>query len=105
VSPHDLFSFRTSSRLLYPADVQRPVLALEATHTAHVVSVVSELIAREAVFGGVWQRVGRIRKSMNIFAFPAVGTASPGKEQAAVLDACCVSPRYTLISLNVASCL
>lgn len=34
---------------MYPADVDRPVLALEASHAIHVVSVVGVLVSSEAV--------------------------------------------------------
>lgn len=50
MSAHNLFCLHSCSRLLDSSDIQRTVLALEAAHTTHVVSVVRELVPCEAVF-------------------------------------------------------
>ena len=103
--PNDLLRLHTRARLLNAPDVQRAVLPLEAAHTAHVVTVVCELVAREAVLGRVGERRGRIWQHMPVFAFPAVGAAAACEEEAAVLVPRCVCPREAGVAFDVAACL
>ena len=56
MSPYNLLCLCASPCFLYPTDVKRAVLPLEAAHTAHVVSVVCELVPGETVLGRVRER-------------------------------------------------
>ena len=105
MSPYNILCLCYSPCFLYPTDVKRAVLPLEAAHTAHVVTVVCELVAREAVLGRVGQRRGRIWQHMPVFAFPAVGAAAAREEEAAVLVPRCVCPREAGVAFDVAACL
>ena len=80
MSPYNLLCLRTSAGLLYPADVERAVLPLEAAHAAHVVSVVRELVSGKAVLRCIREGRGRIWKYVEVLAFPAVRAAATGEE-------------------------
>ena len=72
MSPYNLLCLRISAGLLYPADVERAVLPLEAAHAAHVVAVVGELVAAEAV--DVWvEDVMDRREAVEVFAVLTFG--------------------------------
>lgn len=90
MSCNHLLCLLAVARLLDSPNVQRPVLAVEAADTAHVVSVVCELVAREAVFRGVGHGVGGVGERMAVFAFPAVRAASACEEEADVFHSGCV---------------
>ena len=105
VLDHNLLRLGARTRLLYPANVERPVLPREAANTTHVVSVVRKLVSRKAVLGGIGQRSGRVGKHVEVFAFPAVRTAPTGEEQAAVLDPSGICSCQAGIAFNVAACL
>ena len=105
MSPYNLLCLRASPCFLYPTDVKRAVLPLEATDTAHIVSVVRKLVSRKAVLGGIGQRSGRVGKHVEVFAFPAVRTAPTGEEQAAVLDPSGICSSQAGVALDVTACL
>ena len=95
---HHLFRLLSISRLLNPANIQRPILPIETTHTSHIISIIRKLIPRETVFGAIWHGIRRIRKSVSILALPTVRTAASGKEEANIFHACSVGacePRVT----------
>lgn len=65
------------------ADVYGSVLAHKASHTAHVVSVVAELVAAEAVNVGV-EKVVDAGQTVQVLAVLALGADTAGKEEAEV---------------------
>ena len=103
--PDDFLGLDPRARLLYAADVERAVLALEGADTAHVVAVVRELVAREAVLGRVRQRDRRVGEHVQVLALPAVRAAPAGEEEAAVLDPRRVRAGEARIALDVAASL
>lgn len=77
---YHLFRLLPISRLFNPANIQRPILPIEATHTSHIISVICELVPREAVLGTIRHGIRRVGKSVSIFALPAVWTTPTSKE-------------------------
>ena len=57
----DLLGLVARAHLLNPPNVQRPILAVEAAHTAHVVAIVRELVPGEAVLGAIGECSIRVR--------------------------------------------
>lgn len=51
-----------------PANVQRPILPLERTNTAHIVSVICKLIPSETIDTEIELKVRRIRQPMKPLA-------------------------------------
>ena len=103
MSPYNLLCLCTSPCFLYPTDVKRAVLPLEATDTTHIVSVVRKLVSRKAVLGGIGERSGRVGKHVEVFAFPAVRASTPSEEEAAIVDAGCVGAGEALVPFDVAA--
>jgi hypothetical protein len=99
----DLLRLRRCRTLPNPPNVQRPILPVEAAHTTHIVSVISELVSREAVFGGIGHGVVRVGKDVSILALPAIRTASSRKEEADVFVASGVGACEACVFLDVAA--
>lgn len=100
---HNLLRLRTWPILLNPANIQRPILTREASNTTHVVTVVDELVTREAVLRRVRQRPTLVGQHVQVFAFPAIWTASTCEEEAAVADPGGVGACKPLVFLDVAA--
>ena len=64
-------------------NIQRAILTQEAAHAAHVIAVIAELVASEAVDVGV-EEVQRAGKSVQVFAFVALGAEAAREEEAEV---------------------
>jgi len=104
--PHDGFLCLLSvSGLFYPANVEGAILPVEASDATHVVSVIGELVSSETVLGAVGQGRGRVWESVEVFAFPAVGTAAAREEETGVLDSGRVGAGETGVAFDVAACL
>lgn len=100
---HHLLRLRPSPRLLNPPNIQRPILSIEAAHTAHIVSVIRELISSKAVFRAIRHILVRIGECVSVFAFPAVGTAPPGEEETGVFHPCRVGAGEACVGFDVAA--
>lgn len=105
VSLHYLFRLSAHPSLLYPSNIKCPVLPRERPNTTHVVPIITELVSRETVFRRVWKCSRGVGQHVQIFAFPAIWTASSGEEKTTVLDACRIGTRETCVAFDVASCL
>lgn len=96
---------RLSSRraLLNPSNIQSPILPVKATHTTHIVTVISEFVSCETVFGRIRHGVIGVGEGVSVFAFPAVRTAPPGEEEADVFVAGGVGAGEACVAFDVAS--
>lgn len=86
------------------AHVQRAILARERPHTAHVISVVAELITAKAVNVGVEQVVQR-RQTMQILALVALVADAAREEQAEIGPRDLIRPRVSAVLGDVAAAL
>jgi hypothetical protein len=82
---YHLFCLLAIPRLFNPANIQCPILPIEATHTSHIISVIRELVSRKAILGTIRHGIRRVGKRVSVFALPAVWTAATSKEYAHVL--------------------
>jgi hypothetical protein len=78
-------------------------LSRESADTAHVVTIVGELVARKAVLARIGQRAFWVRERVQVLALPAVGAASSGKEETTVAYAGRVCARQAGIFLDAAT--
>lgn len=102
--PLDHFlSFRPCACFFDTTNIQGPILSREGTHTTHIISVVGELVASEAVLRCVGESGERVRECVEVFALPSVRTASAREEQAAVLHSRRVRTSQACVLLDVAS--
>lgn len=103
MSQDHLLRLRAIPRLLYPADIQRAVLTVEAAHTTHIVPIITKLVSRKAILGRVGHGCGGVGEGVQVFAFPAVGTAAARKEEAYIFDAGCVGAGEACVLADVAA--
>jgi len=64
MSLYDFFRLRTRARFFDTPDIKRAVLSCESTDTAHVITIVGKLVAREAVLARIGQRAFWIREGV-----------------------------------------
>jgi hypothetical protein len=88
MAPDDLLGLDAVARLLDSADVQGAVLAIEAADTAHIIAVVSKLVAGEAVLGRFGKRGVGVGERMEELALPAVRAAPAREEDTDVFHPC-----------------
>lgn len=101
MSDDDFLGFWSSACLLDTTDIEGSVLSVEATNTTHIIAIVGKLFAGEAIFGSVWRSRVRARKTVQIFTLPAIGTASPGKEETDVFVAGGVGASEARVEFNL----
>ena len=102
--PNDhLLSLRRRRALPNPPNIQCPILPVEASNTTHIITVVAELVTREAVFGRVGENVFRVREGVPVLAFPAVWAASTSEEEADVFVASGVGAGESCVAFDVAA--
>lgn len=77
---YDLFCLLPISRLLNPANIQCPILPIEATHTSHIISIIRKLVSGKTILGTIGHGIRRVGKRMSVFALPAIWTAATSKE-------------------------
>lgn len=100
---HHLFRLLPISRLFNPANIQRPILPIEATHTSHIISVIRELVSRKTVLGTIRHGIRRVRKSVSVFALPTVWTAPTSEEDTYVFHPRSVGACEPRVAFNAAS--
>jgi len=103
MSADNLFRFWTWTGFLDSPNVQGAVLALKRAHTAHIIPIVGELVASEAVLGSLWSLLSRVRELVEIVAFVPIRATSTSEEEAVVLISSLVRPCPTSITLDIAS--
>jgi hypothetical protein len=100
MSSYDLFRLGTCACFFDTPDIKRAILSCESTDTTHVITIVGELVACEAVLARIGQRAFGVRERVQVFALPAIGAATPGKEETTVAHAGRICARQTGIFLN-----
>jgi hypothetical protein len=103
MSLHDFFRLRPRTRLFDAPNVERAVLSGESADATHVIAIVGELVAREAVFARIGQSTLRVWERVQVLALPAVGTAPAGKEETTVAHAGRVCACQPSVFLDIAS--
>ena len=103
MSRHHLFRLLPVSRLFNPANIQRPILPIKATHTSHIISVIRELVSRKTVLGTIRHGIRRVGKSVSVFALPAVWTAPTSEEDTYVFHPCGVGACEPRVAFDTAS--
>ena len=100
---YHLFRLLPISRLFDPANIQCPILPIEATHTSHIISVIRELISRKTILGTIRHSIGRVGKRVSVFAFPAIWTAATSEEYTHIFHPRGVGACEPRVAFNAAS--
>ena len=100
---YHLFRLLPVSRLFNPANIQCPILPIEATHASHIISIIRKLISRKTVLGTIRHGIRRVGKSVSVFALPAVWTAPTSKENTYIFHPRGVGAREPRVAFDAAS--
>ena len=98
---HNLFNIVGD---VYPSYIHRTILSHETAHTTHIISVVGELVAAEAVHVGV-EEVVRPWQAVQIVTILPVRAEPPRKPRAKVAPGNLVGLCVSAVLDNVASAL